>query len=222
MRAPATRDPVAAFPIPDGAPEPVRIAAERFADVSYRWAELKGDLSDAREQAATAHADAIRAAADAIAEGRKPVDVGALKAKAAGRVDELRAQVEASGLVVHAAGDELAAAIDAHRDEWAAGLTEQLPTARERLAAALAETRDAVRTVAMLSGAVEWLDTFDVKAAYSASQRSYSGARARVAHRFPGTMIDEWDADQLLAAVAKLLEDREPYRPRTHKLAATA
>jgi hypothetical protein len=72
--ASTSRFPLAAFSIPPSPPGAVAELKARFEKIGDEWARTRGELDDAKQAVTEARAADLRAAADAVAEGRKVVD----------------------------------------------------------------------------------------------------------------------------------------------------
>lgn len=220
MRSPTSRTPIAQFPLPAEAPQAVADAAARFEQLADQWATLRGEISDAREGAAKAKADAIRMAADQYAAGETPVDVKAVELAEAARIEAMRAQLEALGVALDEAGNELAAEIAAHREEWVAALEPAAAAAASRYDAAIREAQEALRELGPALRAVSWLREFDAGEARVGAAVAFLGGRIILDHRFIGSMRNDYDAAEVLAAAAKATAPPKVEVSRRHKVAA--
>jgi hypothetical protein len=201
----SSRTPIAAFQIPPHGPPEVEQANERFRAVADQYAETKLKLLELEQAIVDQRAAAILASAEALAEGKTPkaddsvAKLEAEKVKLERRLAELQAAVELSG-------NRLADSIDAHRESWLRGLGPAKDEAAERLRAALAEAKGALRDFTAASAAVEWLTDFDLGHAHAGQQVQFAGGRAGVSLRPSMSVNADTNPSELLDVVGTLLE----------------
>jgi hypothetical protein len=179
MKHPGVRSPITNLTIPPGAPAAVAEAYENYERVCDQLGALQGELYDAREAISTAAKEAIQQDAAAIVAGAK-AKAGVVRQDRETAIAKLEQQIRTIELAAHIAGDQLADAIGARKDEWAPLLQESEAEAVEGYSAALKQAQEAARTLGNARRAAEWLASFDAGHAKIGGASPFSGGTLRV------------------------------------------
>jgi hypothetical protein len=174
--------PETAFAIAPFAPVAVVEAHSNFIRVADEFEAAIGTLADTRTAARVSIGEAHRAAAEARVSGTKPPKDG--PAAVAAKYEDLIAQGQADVQVLESAtddaGNRLADAIAANRDEWLNVLEDVRGNARRKLAKALADTRQAIADLGDAEAAPAWLAGFSLQEAKSGDAFQYGGSNVTV------------------------------------------
>jgi hypothetical protein len=217
-----SRTPVASFPIPAHAPDEVAAAADKFDRIATAWAEAKGALDDARAGAKAAVINAADAAAQAVVDGKKARDPDAVAAEVAAAVAVAERKVATLATATHLAGNELADAIAANKQEWLPLIERVEAAAAARYGAAVAEAREALKDLAPCRRAVEWLQGFNAGEAKIGAINPFTGGRIVVDGNTVGPLRGELNPDELLQVAGKAAERQVQPGLRHHREAAAS
>jgi hypothetical protein len=214
----SSRRPIASFNLPPHPPAPVAVAYATFDRVSTEWADLLGQIDDAREAARAAKEKAKEAVTAAAYAGKATkVSIVGVEQEHLARVEELQEQADAVAVAVDQAGTELARAIAANRDAWLDALAAAEQTAAERYAAAVLEAKAAVCDLGPARGAIHWLRDFDTGQAIVGRQQAFVGGRVDLdTTRVPRET--RTPAERVLAVLDQLTAPAEPPKPRRHRV----
>jgi hypothetical protein len=207
-KAHVTRDPIARFPLPVNVPESVAPYQERFEILATQWARTKGEIDDAEQELKQAAADDIKRAAAAFGEGKEPDPSTNAEPEAKAKLEGLRERLAALSIAVDDAGNALADAIGAAKDEWVASFAPAVEGGTERYRAALASALEALEELGRATAGRVWLEEFDVGLAHVGDVRQFHGGSAafRVPRPQGFSANDELRADELLKLAATALD----------------
>jgi hypothetical protein len=179
MKHPGVRAPMTNFTIPPLAPAAVAEAYANYDRVCDQLAELQGELSDARDAINVSAKDAIQQDAAAIVAGGK-VKSRVVSQDRETAIAKLEQQIRTLELAAHIAGNELADAIAAAKDEWVPVLQHAKAEAAEGFRAAINVSQEAAKTLGDARRAAEWLADFDAARAKVGGASPFSGGTLRV------------------------------------------
>jgi hypothetical protein len=145
MRSPGIRAPKTNFTIPPLVPPAVAEAYADYDRVCDELGALQGELADARNAINVSAKDAIAQDAAAIVAGAKP-KAGAVRQEREAAIEELEQQIRTLEEAAHLAGDQLADAIGANRDDWFPTLSQAHAEAIEGYRAAIKAAQHAAKT----------------------------------------------------------------------------
>ena len=211
MRQPGIADPITRFPIPPYPHESATEAQTRHLLLCDQLEAVQSDFKEARTAGlkAAERKDVERIVAEAQ-EGRAVKDPEKHVRAAQARIDELAARRRGLSAAVHESGNELARAIGADRDEWAADLGRREEEAAQKLhdlADKLLHVADELRVT---RAGREWLGRFNAGQAIVGHVHGFPGGRLRVAHGDRGALRGEHDVADLLQLVKKAATPPEP------------
>jgi hypothetical protein len=210
-----TKTPVASMSLPPHPPKgDLTKAIANFERVADSWAEVRGEISDAKEAAEQAKAKAKAEIVEAAKSGKQTdVSIPAIEAEHAEKLAELEAREQALRVAVDETGNEMALQIAEHRTEWLAGLEEVAGEAGAKYAKGISEALAALDELGAARGAASWLTDFNFTLARLGQQSQFAGGRVVLRHKFPGTYETEWNPKDLLAAAAKVVDPAPAPQP---------
>jgi hypothetical protein len=215
MKQAMAKDPIAAYALPPHPPEAVTEAQTHFDRLGEKWAATKDELREAKAAVKAAKAEDVRAAAETYAAGKTPREPTKREDAAREKVNRLEAELAALNLALDEAGNDLAEAVAANREEWAATLEAAADEAAERYAEAITEAQAALAELRPARGAAEWLRDFDLSQAVVGYQPQFHGGRIVVEGDDSDPMRGEHRPEDLLRLAAKATD---PPKPTTRKL----
>jgi hypothetical protein len=175
MRLPVVRGPVTNFTIPPLPPAAVADAYANYDRLCDKLAELQGELADAKDAIEAGSKQAIQDDVLAIVGGGKAKS-GVVSQERETAIAELEQRLLTLERAADLAGNDLADAVAANKDEWLAALDQRQTEAVAAYRAALAQTQDAARALGSARRASEWLATFHA-------------GRAKIGFRTPPALI---------------------------------
>ena len=197
IRREASRDPIAAFPLPVAVPPSVKPFAENFERLGKAWGACKGEIQDAEHELVVAEAEEIRATAAALAGGKEPKPSTRIPDREA-KLKALRDRFAALSVAVDVAGNELADAIAAARDEWIASFDPKIADATKCLREGLATAREALDVLGHAKAGRVWLGDFDPGQAHVGLQQRFHGGSTPFRVKRPPSFSNEPTVGDLL------------------------
>ncbi|MFL5916744.1 MAG: hypothetical protein ACJ752_14080 [Gaiellaceae bacterium] len=203
--------PVASLTLPPFPPQNVARAYETFDSIADEYGELLGEIADHEELARVDLARASREAAEArVSGGKPPRDPAAVEAKHTAKAAELASRLTVLRIAVHTAGNDLADAVDAAREDWISAIEAERDKARQRLSKSLAGVRKAIEDLRPLGGAEEYLAEFDPVMAHAGRQPGFPGGRCTVDAAETARFLDSYTEPSKLIDLLEELVNPTP------------
>jgi hypothetical protein len=211
-----SRAPIAAYAIAPHAPAAVAEAHATFDKLGLKWAEVLGEVRDAKEAVLEAKAADILAAAVAYEAGEEPKALGELEQAANAKLKTLEDRVAGLSKAVDEAGNKLAYLIAEHSADYRASLEEALIEIGARYDQAVAVARQELAEFKPLRSGIEWLDRFDAGQATIGQSGQFAGGRLMVRGKgVAGVISGELDPADLLKLAATATAEPAPPPVRT-------
>lgn len=207
----SSREPITGFRLPPGPPTSVQAVYERFDKLGLEWASVKGSIDDAEEEFKALEKQNIRAAGEALADGKEPDAKAAAKAEAVAqaKVDALRRRKSELDVGMDELGNELADAIGADLDEWTSTTEAYIAELIARLKIAVPEVVTLVDDLGRARQSRLWLEDFDATEAKVGVARSFHGGGRVEVRDAAGTR----PATALLKLVAEAIDPPPAPKP---------
>lgn len=196
--------------VPPDAPEEVRALSDRFSELLGRYNEQREQRKQAEKAIKDGRGEDIRAAALAITDGQDPPkDTSKHERAATVKAEAAKLQEEALLAALDQAGDELAEAILAARDGWAASVRDQLAADLATYRESLTTTGEALRRIQRALGVLDSLARFHVArhgdgTMVAVHVRFTTGGRITLDRATPISFNDPTVAHQLISMLGTL------------------
>lgn len=213
--------------VPPDAPEEVVALSTRFSELLGRYSEQREQRKQAEKGISDGRGEDVRAAALAITDGQDPPkDANKHERSATVKAEAAKLQEEAHLAALDQAGDELAEAILAARDDWSASVRDQLAADVETYRESLATTDAALRRIQRALGVLDSLARFRVArhadgTLVAVDVRFTTGGRVTLDRATPISFNDPTVAHQLIEMLGTLdVSDALKPKPETTEVAA--